>query len=46
MHEGRNRQIRRTFMALGYGVTSLHRTTFGEYTLPADLLPGKTLLVR
>ncbi len=33
MHEGRNRQIRRTFEALGYRVTHLHRTTFGPYSL-------------
>jgi 23S rRNA pseudouridine2605 synthase len=33
MHEGRNRQIRRTFAALSYDVTKLHRTQFGEYTL-------------
>lgn len=33
MHEGRNRQIRRTFEALGYEVTRLHRTHFGTYTL-------------
>lgn len=33
MHEGRNRQIRRTFAALGYTVTSLHRTEFGDYAL-------------
>lgn len=33
MHEGRNRQIRRTFEALGYRVTHLHRTHFGPYTL-------------
>ena len=33
MHEGRNRQIRRTFAALGYTVTQLHRTTFGAYTI-------------
>jgi 23S rRNA pseudouridine2605 synthase len=31
--EGRNRQIRRTFEALGYKVTKLHRTQFGEYKL-------------
>lgn len=40
MHEGRNRQIRRTFAALGYTVTSLHRTSFGAYHLPPDLAPG------
>ena len=33
MHEGRNRQIRRTFAALGYEVTILHRTHFGSYAL-------------
>jgi 23S rRNA pseudouridine2605 synthase len=47
MHEGRNRQIRRTFDSLGYLVTKLHRTTFGPYTLE-DLAPGehkKTALV-
>ncbi len=35
MHEGRNRQIRRTFEALGYTVTKLHRTHFGPYRLDA-----------
>ena len=33
MSEGRNRQIRRTFAALGYTVTKLHRTDIGNYTL-------------
>lgn len=33
MHEGRNRQIRRTFAALGYTVTGLHRINFGHYSL-------------
>ena len=33
MSEGRNRQIRRTFEALGYKVTELHRTNFGPYGL-------------
>ncbi len=33
MQEGRNRQIRRTFGALGYSVKALHRTGFGEYEL-------------
>ena len=40
MHEGRNRQIRRTFSSLGYTVTKLHRTVFGDYKLGA-LEPGK-----
>lgn len=38
MHEGRNRQIRRTFAALGYQVVSLHRISFGPYQL--DDLPS------
>jgi 23S rRNA pseudouridine2605 synthase len=40
MHEGRKRQIRRTFSALGYTVVSLHRLSFGDYTL-GDLNPGE-----
>ena len=40
MHEGRNRQIRRTFAALGYVVTTLHRTSFGTYQL-GNLKAGK-----
>lgn len=40
MHEGRNRQIRRTFAALGYSINKLHRTNFGNYSL-ADLPAGK-----
>ncbi len=38
--EGRNRQIRRTFLALGYKVTRLHRTNFGKYEL-SNLPAGK-----
>jgi 23S rRNA pseudouridine2605 synthase len=44
MHEGRNRQIRRTFEALGYTVKYLHRTTFGDYTL-SGLKSGEVRLV-
>ena len=40
MHQGRNRQIRRTFKALGYTVTKLHRTNFGPYSL-GDLKRGE-----
>jgi 23S rRNA pseudouridine2605 synthase len=35
MQEGRNRQIRRTFEALGYTVRRLHRIRFGDYHLDA-----------
>lgn len=40
MHEGRNRQIRRTFAALGYTVIKLHRTNFDNISL-SGLKPGK-----
>lgn len=40
MHEGRNRQIRRTFGALGYAVVKLHRVRFGNYEL-GQLKPGE-----
>lgn len=40
MSEGRNRQIRRTFAALGYTVTKLHRIQFGKYQL-ANLKEGQ-----
>ena len=38
--EGKNRQIRRTFLALGYNVLKLHRTTVGQYQL-GNLTSGK-----
>lgn len=44
LSEGRNRQIRRTFAALGYTVTRLHRTQFGKYEL-GDLKPGKYVII-
>lgn len=44
MHEGRNRQIRRTFAAVGYEVTHLHRTQFGNYSL-GDISPGSYVFV-
>ena len=40
MSEGRNRQIRRTFAALGYEVVQLHRTKFVKYEL-IDLATGE-----
>lgn len=40
MSEGRNRQIRRTFLALGYEVRKLHRTNFGPYAL-GDIKTGE-----
>lgn len=40
MSEGRNRQIRRTFAALNYTVVTLHRISFGPYSL-AGLKPSE-----
>lgn len=40
MHEGRNRQIRRTFKSLGYEVKKLHRISFGNYLL-GDIKTGE-----
>lgn len=45
LSEGRNRQIRRTFAALGYQVVSLHRTQFGKYQL-SGLEPGKYVTIK
>jgi len=44
MHEGRNRQIRRTFSSIGYTVIKLHRTDFGHYSL-GDIEPGSFSIV-
>jgi pseudouridine synthase len=38
--EGKNREIRRLFDAVGHEVTRLHRVTFGEFEL-GTLQPGK-----
>lgn len=43
--EGRNRQIRRTFAALGYTVVKLHRVSFGKYTL-TSLKPGEYVIIK
>ena len=45
LSEGRNRQIRRTFAALGYKVTKLHRTGFGKYQL-SGLKPGEYVIIK
>lgn len=44
MYEGRNRQIRRTFKALGYSVTYLERQSLGNLAL-ASLHEGQTKTV-
>lgn len=45
LHEGRKRQIRRTFKALDYHILELERLTFGPYRL-GDLKPGGYRLVK
>ena len=45
LSEGRNRQIRRTFAALGYTVKTLHRTQFGKYQL-SGLKPGEYVIIK
>lgn len=44
MHEGRNRQIRRTFEKCGYTIAKLHRTQFGDYFLQGTA-PGTHRIV-
>lgn len=41
IHEGRNRQVRRMFEAIGYPVVALKRIRFGPLQLKADLSIGK-----
>jgi 23S rRNA pseudouridine2605 synthase len=45
MKEGRNRQIRRTFAALGYTVIKLHRIQFGTYQLDIASRSYKTIMM-
>lgn len=40
LYEGKNREIRRMFEALGAGVTALKRIAFGKLQL-GDLMPGQ-----
>lgn len=45
LQEGRNRQLRRTFGALGFNVERLHRTTIGPYRL-GDLAAGSWRFIK
>ena len=40
IHEGRNRQVKRMFEAVGHPVRSLHRSVYAGLTL-GGLEPGK-----
>jgi len=46
IHEGKKRQIRRMFDAVGLSVINLKRIRIGKFSLPADLASGQFLMIK